>query len=79
MQMFYFSVQTAESRRGKVQFLPAFAICHKCHAFLVITSCFRKYRLWFFIVVQYNNIKYYRLSHDVVTCDVDHDVSTAHC
>ena len=24
-------------------------------------------------------IKYYRLSHDVVTCDVDCDVSTAYC
>ena len=24
-------------------------------------------------------IKYYRLSHDVVTCDVDRDVSTAYC
>ena len=24
-------------------------------------------------------IKYSRLSHDLVTCDVDHDVSTAYC
>ena len=24
-------------------------------------------------------IKYSRLSHDVVTCDVDRDVSTAYC
>ena len=24
-------------------------------------------------------IEYYRLSHDVVTCDVDRDVSTAYC
>ena len=24
-------------------------------------------------------LKYYRLSHDVVTWDVDHDVSTAYC
>ena len=32
------------------------------------------------IIVQgifFFNIKYYRLSHDVVTCDVDRDVSTA--
>ena len=43
--------------------------------------CFRKKRLWLFNVVMYNRIKYYRLSHDidVVTCDVDRDVSTAHC
>ena len=24
-------------------------------------------------------VKYYRLSHDVVTCDIDRDVSTAYC
>ena len=23
--------------------------------------------------------KFFRLSHDVVTCDVDHNVSTAYC
>lgn len=34
-------------------------------------------RLWLFIVVKYNNNWYGRLSHDVITCDVD--VSTAYC
>ena len=29
--------------------------------------------------VGFNNKVYYRLSHDVVTGDVDRDISTAHC
>ena len=36
-------------------------------------------RLWLFIVVNNNKSSVFRLSHDVVTCDVDRDVSTAYC
>ena len=41
---------------------------------------FLKKRLWLFIVVS-NNKSYFffRFSHDVVTCDVDRDISTAYC
>ncbi len=35
--------------------------------------------LWLFIVVEYNNKVLFRLSHDVVMCDGDRNVSTAYC
>ena len=36
-------------------------------------------RLWLFIAVKYSNNEVYRLSHDLVTCDVNCEVSTAYC
>ena len=33
----------------------------------------------FFVIYGSVKAKFFRLSHDVVTCDVDRDVSTAYC
>ena len=31
------------------------------------------------VIIHRGEAKFFRLSHDVVTCDVDRDVSTAYC
>ena len=45
-----------------------------------LTCYFLNENKWTFKYVEISiKAKFFRLSHDVVTCDVDSDVSTAHC
>ena len=62
-----------------VSFGEEWSCVEKINAFVHLNIVFLWKRLWLFIVVNNNKKLSFRLSHDVVACDVDRDVSTAYC